>query len=124
LKILKKYGITPLVSLKYEIYGRYAMKRNKVKPDRIIQTTEEYFKDILSIPDLKNLGLTNIAITKAEKITINEIARCLPVDVKKQKSKQTRLLRFLDNQLPLDCMMFSWARFALDSICGKNDDTI
>ena len=63
------------------------MKRNKVKPDRIIQTTEEYFKDVLSIPDLKNLGLTNIAITKAEKITINEIARCLPVDVKNQ-SKQ------------------------------------
>ena len=100
------------------------MKRNKVKPDRIIQTTEEYFKDVLSIPDLKNLGLTNIAITNAEKITINEIARCLPVDVKKQKSKQTRLLRFLDNQLPLDCMMFSWARFALEGICGKNDDTI
>ena len=134
MKLLKKYGIIPLVSLKYEIYGRYAIhvppcnrrteKKNKVKPDRIIQMIEENFKDILSIPDLKNLGLTNIAITKAEKITINEIARCLPVDVKKQKSKQTRLLRFLDNQLPLDGMMFSWARFALEGICGKNDDAI
>ena len=48
----------------------------------------------------------------------------MPVDVKKQKSKQTRLLRFLDNQLPLDGMMFSWARFALEGICGKNDDAI
>lgn len=98
--------------------------KNKVNPDRIIQTTEEYFTDVLSKPDLKNLGLTNIAITKAERMAINEIARCLPTDVKHQKSKQTRLLRFIDNQLPLDGMMFSWARFALESICGKNDEAI
>ncbi|MGB9595825.1 MAG: hypothetical protein ACPL7B_06045 [Candidatus Poribacteria bacterium] len=43
-------------------------------------------------PNLKNLALTNIAIAKAEKMIINEIARYLPTDVKKQKAKQTRLI--------------------------------
>jgi len=103
------------------------MKKNKVNPDRIIQTTEENFKDVLTKPNLKNLGLTNIA--KAEKMTINEIARCLPTDVKSQKSKQTRLLRFIDNDLPLNNMMFSChvppcngrteARFVLTKAYGK-----
>jgi len=92
------------------------MKKNKVNPDRIIQTTQENFKDVLTKPNLKNLGLTNIAIAKAEKMTINEIARCLPTDVKSQKSKQTRLLRFIDNDLPMNDMMFSWARFVLGLI--------
>ena len=63
------------------------MKKNKVNPDRIIQTTEKNFKDVLSKPDLKNLGLTNIAI--AEKITINEIARCcLLMSKTRNQSKQ------------------------------------
>ena len=29
-------------------YWRYDMKKNKVNPDRIIQTTQENFKDVLS----------------------------------------------------------------------------
>jgi len=100
------------------------MKKNKAKPDRIIQTIEENFKDVLAKPDLKNLGLTSIAIAKAEKMTINEIARCLPIDVKNQKAKQTRLLRFLDNILSLDGMMFSCARFVLQKAYGVRDDNI
>jgi len=100
------------------------MKKNKINPDRIIQTIEDNFKDVLTKPNLKNLALTNIAIAKAEKMTINEIARCLPTDVGNQKAKQTRLLRFLDNQLPLDDMMLDWARFALTKAYGKCDDNI
>lgn len=100
------------------------MKKNKVNPDRIIQTIEENFKDVLSKPNLKNLALTNIAIAKAEKMTINEIARCLPTDVGNQKAKQTRLLRFLDNQLPLNDMMLDWARFALTKAYSRCDDNI
>jgi len=112
------------VELKQETqYVRYAMKK-KVNPDRIIQTTQEYFKDVLTKPNIKNLALTNIAIAKSEKTTINEIARCLPVDVKKQKSKQTRLLRFLDNDLPVNDMMFSWSRLVLQRIYANNDDAI
>lgn len=93
------------------------MKKNKINPDRIIQTIEDNFKDVLTKPNLKNLALTNIAIAKAEK-------RCLPTDVGNQKAKQTRLLRFLDNQLPLDDMMFYWAKFALTKAYGKCDDNI
>jgi hypothetical protein len=99
------------------------MKKNKVNPDRIIQTTKENFKDVLTKPNLKNLGLTNIAIVKAEKMTINEIARCLPTDVKNQKSKQTRLLRFIDNDLPSNDMMLCWLRFVLQNY-NKDDNTI
>lgn len=98
--------------------------KNKVNPDRIIQTIDDNFKDVLTKPNLKNLALTNIAIAKAEKMTINEIARCLPTDVSNQKAKQTRLLRFLDNQLPLDDMMFCWARFVIQKAYRKKDKTI
>jgi hypothetical protein len=57
-------------------------------------------------------------------MTINEIARCLPTDVKNQKSKQTRLLRFIDNRLPQNDMMFFWARFVLTKAYSKCDDNI
>ena len=100
------------------------MKKNKVNPDRMIQTTEENFKDVLTKPNLKNLSLTNIAIAKAEKMTINEITRCMPTDVKNQKSKQTRLLRFIDNYLPQNDMMFSWVKFVLTKAYGKCHDNI
>ena len=99
-------------------------QKNKVNPDRMIQTIEENFKNILSKPDLKNLALTTIAIAKAEKITINEISRCLPTDVKNQKAKQTRLLRFLDNELPLFDMTLFWAKFVLQRVYGNNTITI
>jgi len=99
-------------------------QKNKVNPDRMIQTIEENFKNILSKPDLKNLALTTIAIAKAEKITINEISRCLPTDVKNQKAKQTRLLRFLDNELPLFDMTLFWAKFVLQRVYDNNTITI
>jgi hypothetical protein len=70
---------------------------------------EEYFKDSLSKPNLKNLSLTTIAMAKSDRLRINEISRNLPVDVSNQKAKQTRLLRFLNNDLPLDDMMLSWS---------------
>lgn len=100
------------------------MKKNRVNPDRIIRAIERNFKDILTKPNIKNLGLTAIAIAKSSKLTINEIARCLPVDVSNQKSKQTRLLRFLDNDLPLDGIMFSWSRFVIEGAYDKSGDTI
>jgi len=100
------------------------MKRNKVNPDRIIQIIEKNFKDVLSKPNLKNLALTNIAMAKAEKMTINEIARCLPTDVKNQKVKQTRLLRFISNDLPTQEMMFRWLRFVLQRYSRGNDTMI
>ena len=93
------------------------MKR--VSPNRIIDAVDENFKDVLSKPRLKTLALIAVAISLAKKLKINEIARHLPVDVKHQKAKQTRLLRFLKKPLPLLDMMFSWTRFVLKKVYGK-----
>ena len=100
------------------------MKKNKVNPKRIIQNVKENFKEILSKPKLKTLVLIIIAMVKAKKMTINEVARELPIDVKRQKAKQTRLLRFLGNKFPLFDMMYSWAKFVLQRVYGKNKDAI
>jgi len=93
--------------------------KNRVDPNRIVCTIEENFKDELSKPKLRNLILTSIAIGKTEKLRINEIARNLPVDVKRKKSKQTRLLRFLDSYLPLDGVTFSWTSLVLQKVYKK-----
>jgi len=94
--------------------------RIKVSPNRIIDAVAENFKGILSKPKLKTLALIAIAISLSEKLKINEIARHLPTDVKHQKAKQTRLLRFLKKPLPLLDMMFSWTRpvLAKAGICA------
>jgi len=98
------------------------MKR--ISPNRIVDAVKENFKGILSKPSLKNLILVTIAIALAEKLKINEIARHLPVDVKHQKAKQTRLLRMLKRRYPLLDMMFSWTRFVLEKVYGKTNDAI
>jgi len=98
--------------------------KKRVNPDRIIQTIEEYFKDSLSKPNLKNLSLTTIAMAKSDRLKINEIARNLPVDVSNQKAKQTRLLRFLDNDLPLTDMMLSWSNLVFQRVYGNCNNAI
>ena len=98
------------------------MKR--ISPNRIIDAVDENFKGVLSKPRLKTLALIAIAISLAEKLKINEIARKMPTDVNHQKPKQTRLLRFLKKPLPLLDMMFSWSRFVLQKVYGMNDDAI
>jgi hypothetical protein len=96
----------------------------RISPNRIIDAVNENFKDVLSKPRLKTLALIAIAISLAEKLKINEIARKLPVDVSHQKCKQTRLLRFLKKPLPLLDMMFSWSRYVLQKVYGKTNDAI
>ena len=98
------------------------MKR--ITPNRIIDAVDENFKDVLSKPRLKTLALIAVAISLAKKLKINQIARKTPTDVKHQKAKQTRLLRFLKKPLPLLDMMFSWTRFVLEKVYGKTDDAI
>jgi len=98
------------------------MKR--VSPNRIIDAVDGNFKDVLSKPRLKTLALIAVAISLAKKLKINEIARKMPTDVNHQKSKQTRLLRFLKKPLPLLDMMFSWTRFVLQKVYGNTNDAI
>jgi hypothetical protein len=90
--------------------------KTKVSPARIVTAIEENFKDELSKPKLRNLILTSIAIGKTEKLGINEISSNLPVDVKHRKSRQTRLMRFLNSYLPLDMVMFSWTKLVLQKV--------
>ena len=98
------------------------MKR--VSPNRIIEAVDENFKSVLSKPRLKTLALIAIAISLAKRLKINEIARRIPTDVKHQKCKQTRLLRFLKKPLPLLDMMFLWTRFVLKRVYEKTEDAI
>jgi hypothetical protein len=60
----------------------------RISPNRIIDAVNENFKDVLSKPSLKNLSLVAIAISLAEKLKINQIARHIPVDVSHQKCKK------------------------------------
>jgi hypothetical protein len=96
----------------------------KVSPNRIIDAINENFKGVLSKPRLKTLALILVAISLAKKLKINQVARKMPTDVKHQKAKQTRLLRFLKKPLPLLDMMFSWTRFVLEKVYGKTNDAI
>jgi len=96
----------------------------RVSPNRIIDAVDENFKDVLSKPKLKTLALIAVAISLAKKLKINQIARKMPTDVNHQKSKQTRLLRFLKKPLPLLDLMFSWTRFVLQRVYGKTNDAI
>lgn len=98
------------------------MKR--ISPNRIIDAVRENFKDVLSKPRLKTLALIAVAISLAEKMKVNEIARKIPTDVEHQKAKQTRLLRFLKKPLPLLDMMFSWSRFVLQRVYARSNDAI
>ena len=98
--------------------------KNQVDPVRIVSAIEENFKDELSKPKLRNLILTSIAIGKTEKLRINEIAKNLPVDVKHKKSKQTRLMRFLDGYLPLDGITFSWTVLVLQRVYKQHTHKI
>jgi hypothetical protein len=98
--------------------------KKRVSPKRIVSAVEENFKDVLSKPKLKTLALIAIAISLAKKMKINEIARKMPTDVNHQKSKQTRLLRFLKKTFPLKDMMLSWTRFVLMRLYSTTKDAI
>jgi len=67
-------------------------------------------------PAIKNTILTIIAITLADTFKINEISRFLPVNVKREKHKQKRLLRFLSREYPSSGVMKRWAIFVLQRV--------
>ena len=95
--------------------GKHRTKR--VNPTIMITTLTQIFKPSLKKPALKNLILTVIAIALAKTFRINEIAFRLPVSVKTLKTKQKRLLRFLDSAFPIDAVMRHWLVFVLKSVC-------
>ena len=83
-----------------------------VHPKKMITHFSEVFKDVdVKKTSLRNLLFVILAVAVAKTFRINAIAARLPIVVKKEKSKQKRLLRFLETPLPLDALMEAWCLF-------------
>ena len=83
-----------------------------VHPKKMITHFSEVFKDVdVKKTSLRNLLFVILAVAVAKTFRINAIAARLPIVVKKEKSKQKRLLRFLETPLPLDALMETWGLF-------------
>ena len=74
----------------------------RVNPKPMLTHFSEMFKSVgLKKPAFRNLLLMIIGVCVAKTFRINEIASGLPIVVETEKSKQKRLLRFLETSLPL-----------------------
>ena len=74
----------------------------RVNPKLMLTHFSEMFKSVgLKKPAFRNLLLTILGVCVAKTFRINEIASRLPIVVATEKSKQKRLLRFLETSLPL-----------------------
>jgi hypothetical protein len=81
---------------------------------------QEIFKGVsMKKTSLRNLLLVTLAVTVAKTFRINEIASRLPINVKTEKSKQKRLLRFLDTPFPLEAVKEVWCIFVLRCLWKK-----
>ena len=81
----------------------------RVNPKPMVTRFQKTFKSVgMKKPMFRNLLLTVIAIGVAKTFRINEIASCLPLSVCVEKSKQKRLLRFLETPLPIDELKRAW----------------
>ena len=81
----------------------------RVNPEPMITRFQEISKSVgLKKPTSRNLFFVLIAISVAKTFRINEIAARLPLVVAREKSKQKRLLRFLETPLPIDALKAAW----------------
>lgn len=81
--------------------------RKLANPRKIIAGFQKVFKQVSAKKktSIRNFLLTVLAVSVSKTFRINEIASCLPIDVAKEKSKQKRLLRFLDTPFPYQDVM-------------------
>ena len=94
---------------------RYSQKR--VHPGKLIAGLQEVFKGVcLKKPSQQNFALTLLAISVSKSFRINEIASRLPICVRREKSKQKRLLRFLDTPFPCESVMACWLAYVIGSV--------
>ncbi len=94
---------------------RYSQKR--VHPGKLIAGLQEVFKGVcLKKPSQQNFALTLLAISVSKSFRINEIASRLPICVRREKSKQKRLLRFLDTPFPCESVMACWLTYVIGSV--------
>ncbi len=71
---------------------------------------------------IRNFLLTVLAVSVSKTFRINEIASRLPIDVAKEKSKQKRLLRFLDTPFPYQDVMQAWLVFVIRHLWRSKRD--
>ena len=71
------------------------------------------FKSVLKRPALKNLILVILASLHTKIFQINMLASNLPVNVTHYKTKQKRLLRFINSNFPTSIAMEVWCAFVL-----------
>ena len=91
--------------------------RKRANPKKIIAGFQEVFKGVcIKKTSQRNFFLTLIAASVSKTFRINAIASRLPIDVKKEKSKQKRLLRFLDTPFPCQVVMRAWLAYVLGRV--------
>lgn len=97
---------------------RYYPKR--VNPKTMITHFSEMFKSVgLKKPVFRNLLLVLLGVCVAKTFRINEIASRLPIVVKTEKSKQKRLLRFLETSLPLGGIQRAYFGFVVGRLWSE-----
>ena len=97
--------------------------RKWVHPRKMITHFSKVFKDVdVKKTSLRNLLFVVLAVAAAKTFRSNGIAARLPILVKKEKSKQKRLLRFLETPLPLDALIEAWCLFACRWIWKRTQD--
>ena len=97
--------------------------RKRVHPRNIIAGFKEVFKTVVvKKTSLRNLLLTVLAVSVAKTLRINAVASRLPIPVKNEKSKQKRLLRFLETAFPIETAQQAWLRFVLGRLWKPKPD--
>lgn len=95
------------------------MTSYKVNPRKLIPSIKQGFKAVLKRPALKNLILVILACIQTKTFKINTLANNLPVFVAHNKSKQKRLLRFINSNFPTPIAMGAWCAYVLRQLYDK-----
>lgn len=91
-----------------------------VNPKPIMAHFSEIFKEIaVKKTQKRNLLLVILAVCVAHTFRIREIAARLPISVKTNKSKEKRLLRFLETEFPIDPATRAYCLFVLRCVWEK-----
>ncbi len=89
-----------------------------VHPRKIITGFRKVFNGIcIKKPTLRNFYLMLQAVCVAPSFRIQSIASHLPIRVKHDKSKQKRVLRFIDTYFPVAAVKGAWLSHIVVSVC-------
>ena len=95
------------------------MTSYKVNPRKLIPSIKQGFKAVLKRPALRNLILVIFACIHTKTFKINTLANNLPICVAHNKTKQKRLLRFINSNFPTSTAMGAWCAYVLRQLYDK-----